>query len=46
MMDVSWTYCGNQFTINVIQTIMQYTLNWHSDACQLFLHKAGKINGF
>ena len=42
-MDVSWTYCGNHFTIYVNQIIMLYVYNLYSDVCQLFLNKAGKI---
>lgn len=34
-MDVSWTYCGNHFTIYVIGAIMLYILNVYSDICQL-----------
>ena len=41
-MDVSQTYGGNHFTVYVNQTIMLYTLNLYSDACQLFLNKTGK----
>lgn len=40
MMDVSWIYPGDHFTINVNQTITLYTLNSNCDACQLFLNKA------
>lgn len=45
MMDVSWTYCGNPFTINVTQTIMLFALNLHSEDCQLFLNKTGGCGG-
>ena len=41
-MDISWTYCGNHFTIYVNHTIMLYALNLHSDVCQLFLNTTGK----
>lgn len=33
--------CGSHFTIYVIQSIMLYTLNLHSDVFQLFLTKTG-----
>ena len=42
MMEVSWTYCGNCFTVYVNQTITLYALNLQSDVCQLFLNKTGK----
>lgn len=38
-MAVSWTYCGNHFTVYLNQTILLYTLSFHSDVCQLFLKK-------
>ena len=33
------TVVGNHLTIYVIQTIILYSLNLHSDICQLFLNK-------
>ena len=42
MMDASWTYCDNHFTIYVNQTIMLYDLDLYSEICQLFLSKTGK----
>ena len=42
MMDASWTFCGNHFTVYVNQTIMLYALNLYSDVCQLFLNKIGE----
>lgn len=41
-MFVSWTCCGNYFTIYVNQAIMLYTFNLHSDMYQLFLNKTVK----
>ena len=40
-MDVSWTYCGNHFTIYVNQTIMLYLLSLYNHVFQLFLNKTG-----
>lgn len=42
MIDVSWTYLGNHFTIYVKQLIILYALNLYSDVCQLFLTKTGE----
>ena len=39
MMDVDQTYCGNDFTINVSQIIMLYTLNLYSAVYQLYPKK-------
>ena len=39
MINVSLTYCGNHFTVNVNQTIMSYALNLSRDRGQLFLSK-------
>ena len=41
-MDISWTYCGNHFTICINQTILLYALNLYSHVGHLFLNKTGK----
>lgn len=41
-MDVSQTYCGNDFTIEANHTIVLYT--WNSDVCELFFGKIGEKN--
>lgn len=41
-MEVSWTYCGNHFTIDVNQTTKLCTLNLYSDVSQLFCSKTGQ----
>ena len=40
--DVSWTYCGNHFTIYVIQIIMLYALSLYADVYILFFNKTEK----
>lgn len=42
MMDASWPYCGNPFTIHVNEAIMFYDLNSYNDVCQ---HNTGKKKG-
>lgn len=39
MIDVSSTYCGNHFTVNVNQTIIPHALSLSNDIGQLFLSK-------
>ena len=35
--DVSWTYCGHNFTVHVHPAITRYTSDLHRDVCQFFL---------
>ena len=35
--------CSNHFMMNVNQIIMLYVLSLHSDVCQLYLNKIGRL---
>ena len=41
---LTWTYCGNHFTIWVSQIIILYNVSLHSVISQLYHNKTGKIN--